>query len=840
MKWLLSLAGLLLTVLGGIYVLLFTSTGNKIVAPYIEKQINGAVALETKLERFELGIDSFHILLQLTPKNSIEASGDYSILTQDIQAEYRVMLDDLEALEPLSGQKMYGVLHVDGTVTGTPEHLDFTGQSDIAQSRTAFEGTVLAGTPATLKASIKGARTESLLQMLAQKPILSGALSLDAKLDDLNPASLKGVFSMTLDKGSIDRKTLKRDYGVDIPDSAFDAKADALLEGTKITYDLGVRSALATITSKGNVVPSTMAMNLVYDVAIKELGLFAAMTPVPLHGPLALAGKVTGDQKRLSITGTTDIAKSDSRYDVILENFTPSRVVANVKGGHTEALLKMLGEAPVIAGRFDLDATLNDLNPEHLAGDLVLKLPKGSLDRAILKHDYALELPDTAFSADADAKLKGEDVTYGLNVHSALANVTSGGVIKPKTMAMDLSYDLSLKELGMLKSVTPVPMRGAIATKGSVKGDQKRLNVVGTSDIAGSQSDYRLTLEAFAPRSVTANIKGAEVRRVLAMLSQPHYGDGVIDISVDIPDARMGQLDGTVRTSVTKGLANSELISKQFDFLPMPKTTFSTKTVTTLSKNRATTVSEIRSTLADVTGKKATVDFDTGYVHADYRVDIPDLDKLYFVAERHLKGGIVLTGDMVKEKDLDITAHSETLGGALDVTMHNDDVHVVAKSLQTLDALKMLTYPEIFKSAMNGVADYNVLTQKGQFKADLSDGTFTQNIMLDLLRQGAGMDLYKERFKGTLDGTIVKENVTANLDLRANKSSITGKGMLLNTKTQQVDAKLQVVANNNPVGVKIKGSMNAPKVNLDLSDLAEKEAKKALQKEVNKLFKKLF
>ena len=80
--------------------------------------------------------------------------------------------------------------------------------------------------------------------------------------------------------------------------------------------------------------------------------------------------------------------------------------------------------------------------------------------------------------------------------------------------------------------------------------------------------------------------------------------------------------------------------------------------------------------------------------------------------------------------------------------------------------------------------------------------------------------------------------------MRSNKASISGKNIRLNSKTQQIDANLDVVVNNNPVGVEIKGNVNKPDVKVDVSKLIRKEVEKAIEKEVQKqldnLFKELF
>ena len=115
-------------------------------------------------------------------------------------------------------------------------------------------------------------------------------------------------------------------------------------------------------------------------------------------------------------------------------------------------------------------------------------------------------------------------------------------------------------------------------------------------------------------------------------------------------------------------------------------------------------------------------------------------------------------------------------------------------------------------------------------------GLFTQNVMMDLYKQYGKQDLYKEQFNGTLKSRILDSKTDTDLDLHSKKSSILARHMLLDTKTKQVNAKIHIIANNNPLDIYLKGSMNQPDVQIDAQKIIEKEAGKQL----NKLFKKLF
>ena len=193
-----------------------------------------------------------------------------------------------------------------------------------------------------------------------------------------------------------------------------------------------------------------------------------------------------------------------------------------------------------------------------------------------------------------------------------------------------------------------------------------------------------------------------------------------------------------------------------------------------------------------------------------------------------------------KAKNLDLTIHSKLAGGKFDAKLHNDDFHADLKSMQTLDILQMLIYPEMFKSTINGKLDYNLLRKKGQFNAQLTDGTFTKNQMFTLVKQYGKVDLYKENFKGDVKANINKEHILASMNLKSRVSSIKTTNTKLNSKTKEIDSVIKISANNNPITVTLKGNATSPKVGVDVEDLVKKEATKVIQKEVGKLFKGLF
>jgi hypothetical protein len=154
--------------------------------------------------------------------------------------------------------------------------------------------------------------------------------------------------------------------------------------------------------------------------------------------------------------------------------------------------------------------------------------------------------------------------------------------------------------------------------------------------------------------------------------------------------------------------------------------------------------------------------------------------------------------------------------------------------LQTLDILDMLIYPKIVKAKIDAKMDYNLATSKGVFKGYLSEGMFTRNQVLDLTKQYAHIDLYKQKFKGDVDANINKENILASLDLKSNTSSIVTKNTYINSKTKRIKSVIDINANGNPLVIKLSGNIEKPKIQVDASKIIQKEANKAVKKEIEK------
>ncbi len=596
-----------------------------------------------------------------------------------------------------------------------------------------------------------------------------------------------------------------------------------------------------TITIKGDYSLFAQSFDVNYDVKLDELKSLKPLSGVELRKSFATNGTVKGDMAFIEIDGDSDVALSKTTYHVELTDMNPTSIIAKVNNLKLDELLDIGAQKPYASADINMDINFKNIKAHALDGDIVLKTTDGKINSKVMKNDFNVTIPQTDFKMNLDAKLKGDDIDYRYLLVSNLFKVNTSGKVIPQPLKTDIEYSVDIKELALLKPITGADVRGPFKVNGKVKGTKEKLVIDGKSNLAFSDTTFNAVLKEFAPASIKASIKNLRLARVLYMVKQPHYADGVFSLDVDISDARSGQLKGNVLTSIKEGLIDSKYMTKAYEFeTQMPRTTFKMNTQTTLNGDIVDSKVDFISNLANFSIKKASLNLKDSSLKSDYMTKIHNLNKLFFATQRQMKGAIRVDGKLSKDKDLDLTMHTKVAGGKIDAKLHNDDLHADIVAMQTMDALHMLVYPEIFSSSLDAKLDYNLATKKGDFNGHLVDGKFSKNIMFALLKKYAKFDLYKETYKGDVSAKINKENILASLDLKSRKASIKTTDTKLNTKTKMIDSSITVVGNKQPVVVTLKGKTNDPKISLDVEALLKSQAGDRAKKEVGRLFKKLF
>lgn len=407
--------------------------------------------------------------------------------------------------------------------------------------------------------------------------------------------------------------------------------------------------------------------------------------------------------------------------------------------------------------------------------------------------------------------------------------------------SVDLVYKINFEEVKSLRELLNRELDAILHIDGSIRGDIKSLLVKGTTDIASSQSDFLVVLEELHLKKINASIRALKIQEALLIAKKDNFAKGTLDMDVKISDTRVGSLKGELSTFIYDGVLNSKYFTKKYElYSMMPHTNFDISSHTVLDRNRVYSQLHLNSNLFDLDTRATQYDLKKKSLTGDYKLKVHNLNRFYFLVQKHLKGEFIANGEFIQDKELDITLFSKIAGGDLSANLHNDVLEANFKSLETLEVLDMILYPKIFSSYIDGRVDYNIRTSTGRFEGVITEGKFTQNEVLDLTKEYAHLDMYKENFSGAIDGDIINQNIFTTFDLRSRNSSITTKNSKLNMRDNRVDSKIDIDANKNLIEVKLKGDINTPDVTIDADELIKKEATRIITKEINKFLDSLF
>ncbi len=825
-------------ILGIIYILAFTSIGNNLLRPRIEAKINASSPLLLSLKEFKLDINTLRVLIEIDPKNSILAYGQYSLFSQSFDINYELKLTDLSFLSEVSKRQLSGALLSQGKVQGVLENFTIKGESDLAKSDTKY--TVVLKEMKLNKAAIKLSNLDikTLLSILGEKAYSSGKVDLHVQLTDLSPQHMKGSVVAQIKKANLNAKTLKKELGFQLSRTSLKSDLKATFNDDSINYLFTLSSELAQLYSKGKASLTKESIETIYKINIKELALLKSITKANLRGPFSTQGVIVGDKKSLMLKGKTDIASSDSSYDIKLKNFNPSKVIVHIKDAKLDKLLYMSGQKKFAAAKIDADIELNNLNPKNLDGKALIKLSQGKINRELMQRTFDLKLPKTTFKLEMNTLLNKYKITYTLALVSNLAKINSKGKLTTENLQTQASYRIDIQELALLKPISNAPLRGPFATSGTVIGNQKSMQVKGVSNLALSKTRYDLKLKDFNPQQINLSIENAKLDKLLYFVGEPSYAKAELNLNANL--SSITPLEGKIILTMNKGFSNTKTIKKAFD-ISLPSTKFNMRSDGLIKENKLTAKTTFNSSLANIIMKKSELNIKTTTLKTDYEFSVPSLLKLEPLLKRKLYGKFSAKGEITKDKQLIITAHSNIFKGKLNAKIIDDDVKANFKDLRALEVLKMMGYPQVIDAPINGNLNYNTKTRIGKLDTTFDRAALKTSKMTELIGALTHTDLTKERFnQGSLISLINKDIIKSTFKMRSKTVKIHSKKFIINSKKQLIDARFALQVKKYPGDILVTGNINAPHVKIDAKSIITPEIEKKVSKEINRFLKKLF
>ena len=410
--------------------------------------------------------------------------------------------------------------------------------------------------------------------------------------------------------------------------------------------------------------------------------------------------------------------------------------------------------------------------------------------------------------------------------------IASKGSFNILAQRLEVFYDIKVNDLSNLKRLIGKKLNGSFRTKGKLKGDYYILYMDGKTNLANSDTFYHIELKEFKVQNIKTIVKHMQIDRLLYTIDQPVYSNGVANIKADIKNIDHEKLDGYIIAQISDSTLDPEPFMREFNISIPPNITIDANINTKLKNRKAISSLNVISSINTLSSEVITYDLKKNSLNADYRLEIPNLDKLYFITNKHLQGDITITGNVKRAEDLmQLTGHTDTLGGAVDFIFKNETLKVNIKNIQTVALTDMLIYPHIFDSRANAKINYDVNSKKGTLHAELYDGQILPNELSFLIKQFTNFDITKEIYEHTvLDTNIDNKLLHSNLHMKSRYTEINSKDAMIDLEKETIDTKLNINIKKSIIPVTLTGSLTKPSIKIESDELIKKRAIKEIEK----------
>ena len=819
MKFLAWVCGILLVLVVALYCVLFSSFGNSVLKPFVEKIASEKIGMEFRLEKFELGFSSFDILAIINGELGVESKGKYSLFSSQFDLNYNTQAKSFNGMQI--------DLSLKGEALGSFDNFVANGSGSLAGSNIRFASRIKDYAPLELKLDAKELDLAALSMIALKKAYISGKLSAVADI-----AGQEGTAKLNSAKIII-TKEAQNDFGISLPANfALSLNSDIKLLGKQVAATTRVKSALANLSAKNtsyNFENGEITSD--FNVDIANLAALEPIIKQKLNGSIKVAGNTKIANGAMEFLD----AKINGLGGEILASLKDNELNANIKNLKLAQALSLAGLAPLANSDISGTAKITNLNDtKKIKGSANLTLSNGVLNH---KQMNALLGSDLSSDVSFNAQNKLEIASGVLNFDSVL----NSPVIE--NLGAKGSYTLANGD-------AKINLAGKIADLGAIfgSGAKSPANIKANVGLkAGELSDGDIDIKGFGGeilakvkgKALNANIKNIKAEQVLAMTTFGSLFNGEVNAELSLDGLNLQNLNGRGELSVKNGVFNAAAMSKLLEAKFPENVKFSLNFKPTFTNSVAYFSSNFASDIANISKFDGSYNLQKNALDAAYSANVSDLSKLSFLTGVALYTPLNVSGKIASTNQaINASANSDIFGSNTDITFKSGVLNANMKNAKIEQILKALGYEQFYIGTTNMAFDYNTASKFGEFNANILNAHLAKTGLTELISSVlGGRDITTEVYEnGVVKGRVTGDIITFDANMHSKRSDINVKQASINTKSKALNIPVSANYEKTDIGIDITGTTEAPKYALS-SQYLQQKAEQGVEKLIDKAFK---
>ncbi len=544
---------------------------------------------------------------------------------------------------------------------------------------------------------------------------------------------------------------------------------------------------------------------------------------VTINGALHVEGKAKGILNDFELSGKGIALNSKIDFRAQLDEKTLKGIKLKAKNIKIENILAFVKKPIYSRGMIDIDIDIKPKENNTYYGNSNIKIHYGTLNKQLLENDFGIKLDSIiTYRGTIKSTANAKSIDTAIKIFSNIGNLQT----KNTQYSLDkkVFYSDYVMKIPKLNSINK-NLYGNITLDGNIQKDDSDF----TMDINSKALGGVIKAIIFND-TLKVDAENIDIPQLTKMLKKPHYSDGKLNMTLDMQDTRAKSRDGKLDLNIEDGVLHvKEILDK--------KSTDTIKYIFSLSsdiiKNNASIESELLTVVAQLNIHDSTYSIDTGTTSGQYNFQIKDLNDLYFVTKRTLKGEFIADGNFLVNDNFYIDGNSSFLEADTKFELKNSLLHIKSDDLSIEKVTDMLYYPKIFDSFSTLEADYNLENKSGVVSINALNGKIIKNELTDIIQMASGFDLTTEVYKDSIfRGVIANNSVDFSLLMNGLESYFKIPDGYINLETNEIKSEFNIKIQDKDFQGSINGDLEKPKVELSGSEYLKQKIEQEIEKNI--------
>jgi hypothetical protein len=291
---------------------------------------------------------------------------------------------------------------------------------------------------------------------------------------------------------------------------------------------------------------------------------------------------------------------------------------------------------------------------------------------------------------------------------------------------------------------------------------------------------------------------------------------------------------GNAKTLFTGDLSVS-VMKNEFN-IDLPDTHFKGAILNELKGDVIGTTANIYSTLANLFLDKTFFNIKSRSLSSHYLLKVNNLAFFNKMANQKLVGKASVDGNLKFNKQLYTKGIATVNKNLFNYELTYPELTVISKKFDSMDILKTLSMPQIFKTYANVDLKYNIQSKKGKLNLTFDKGVLMNTKLFKTIKAITGLDLTLEVYKNGFLKTDINDKILKNIfELKSKNTTISSKKTISDVAKSTIDSEIDFTILGMPLKIFLTGNMKKPDIKTDFSEILKSKMKLNNLKDIKNL-----